>query len=75
MPDEYEIQAVMVNTDCDRETAVKALERSNGRVSFAIRCVPIMENSSIELCPFCDEPVDDKWKYCPYCGTEMDRGA
>lgn len=37
MPDEYEIQAAMVNTDCDRETAIKALEWSCGRIGWAIK--------------------------------------
>lgn len=37
MPDEYEIQAVMVNADCDRATAIKALEWSLGRIGWAIK--------------------------------------
>lgn len=37
MPDEYEIKAVMVNSDCDRETAIKALEWANNRIGVAIR--------------------------------------
>lgn len=43
MHDEYDIQAVMVNTDCDRETAIKALEWSCGRIGWAIKRVAHMQ--------------------------------
>lgn len=73
MTDEHEIQAVMVNTDCDRDTAVHALEWANHRVSVAINRVIGQMNIAGPRCKFCGESVATKWVCCPYCGEELQK--
>lgn len=71
MPDEYEIQAVMDKTGCDRETAIQVLEWARCRVGIAVRRAFQRMNAAGELCPSCGEAVAEQWKHCPYCGAEL----
>lgn len=71
MPEEYEIQAVMANTDCDRETAIKALQETNRRVGFAIRRVIAWLHTEYPSCVSCGEPMSGNWKFCPRCGEPL----
>lgn len=74
MPEEYQIQAVMVKTDCDRETAIKAIEWAKNRVTVAIRRVVADMNQNL-VCGSCGEPLNEKWEYCPYCGCKSSEGV
>lgn len=75
MPDEREIQAVMINTDCDRETAIEALEWANSRVTIAIRRVVMNMNQKGLICPACLGPIAERWMFCPFCGEPLKRKA
>lgn len=68
MPEECQIQTVMVKTGCDRETAIKDLEWSKNRVAVAIRRVVLNMHTGDLICPSCMEPVAEKFNFCPYCG-------
>lgn len=70
MPDEYEIQAVMLQADCGREKAVEALMRTDCRVGFAIRLAVSAALGRPE-CPFCGAELNMEWKYCAYCGAKL----
>lgn len=73
MPEEYEIRAVMENTDCDRETSIKALKETDRRVWFAIRRVFAWMNTERLHCGSCGESIATIWKFCPACGAKMDK--
>lgn len=74
MPEEYEIQAVMVNAACDRETAIKALKQTNGRIGFAIKRVILLSYAESLSCVYCGEPLSGNWKFCPECGKGIGGG-
>jgi len=75
MSDEREIQTVMINTGCDRETAIEALEWANSRVTIAIRRGVMNRNQNGLICPACLMPTAERWTFCPYCGEPLKRKA
>ena len=62
----YLIRAVMAKSSFDRLTlaAVVCL-----LIGLALVAIPAVLNP--ETCSICEKVIEDKWDFCPYCGTPI----
>ena len=38
-------------------------------ISVCLIVIPVILNP--DLCSVCEKVIEDKWDFCPYCGTEI----
>jgi hypothetical protein len=69
----------------ERELEIRAMERTLGKqercpfcrshIEGDYRSCPICMSKLRQACTGCDQPLDPRWAMCPYCETEVARGA